>query len=267
MIIRHLQLNTSALKSPVEIVEYLVANDVDVACLQEIVYPTGSVSPIKELAEKEGYQYLEAVHFTYLDKNLTVGLAILTKFPIEDYDTLYFNTENYQPKEISDKDFVGEILVEDDNIKESMASRGLKHSVKSRAILTATVSIDGKKVRMISINYTVSSWATETEQMFKMSQLLTSKVQFSKDLPTIVSGDMNLQSDSYSVALIKTQLQHHSGRLKSTLSESHRALATDFPDGLAVDHVFSKGLKHISTEANQIDFSDHKVLLSEFELL
>jgi len=96
--------------------------------------------------------------------------------------------------------------------------------------------------------------------------MITSHLKFTKSLPTIASGDMNIQADSYSVRLLKTQLKHHTDRLKNTLSDSHRALVQDFPEGLAVDHVFSKLLEHKDTKAVQVDFSDHKAIVSEFVL-
>jgi len=266
MNIKHLQLNTSALKNPEKVADYIKKQNIDIACLQEIIYPRSGTNPLRTLLEKDGYHYFEGIHFYYKDKNLSVGNAVISKYPITDFYTLYFNTPNFQPNEIGENDFVGAQLLEDDDIVEDMASRGLKHSIKSRSIPIVTITVNKTPIRVYSIQFTVSSWATETEQMYKMSQLLVSSLKYSKDIPTIVSGDFNVKSSSYSVELLKKYLKYDSKELKNTLSDSHRALEKDFPNGLAVDHIFSKGLKHISTNCFQIEFSDHKALISEFEI-
>ena len=266
MNLTHLQLNTAALKFPDKVMSFIIDNKVNIACLQEIVYPTNKLNRLFNLCKTNNFNYFEGIHFYYSNKGLTVASSIVSKFPIEDFTTLYFNAPSYEPKNISEGDFVGKELLEDDQMQEPMASRGLKHSIKSRAIPVVTLKINDQKLRVYSLNFTVSSWATETEQMYKMSQLITSNIKYSKSLAIIASGDLNIQADSYSVKLLKKRLNHHTGDLKNTLSLSHRALEKDFPKGLAVDHVFSSGLKHLSTEAVQIDFSDHKAILSTFKL-
>lgn len=263
---KHLQLNTSVLKYPEAIVDFMQEQGIQIACLQEIAYPTNGKNRFKELCEAKGLHYFEAVHYYYSDKNLTIGCAVVSVWPISDFEVLYFNTPDYLPKTISEQDSVGSALIDDHNVKEPMASRGLKHSIKSRAVAIATLQTPAGAMRVYCMQYTVSSWATETEQMYKLTQMITSHLKFSKSLPTIASGDMNLQTDSYSVRLLKTQLEHHTGELKNTLSDSHRALIKDFPQGLAVDHVFSRQLEYKDTWAIQVDFSDHKAIVSEFTL-
>lgn len=266
MNVKHLQLNTSVMKHPEAIVDFIQEQDIQIACLQEVAYPTDGKHKFQELCEAKGLHYFEAVHFYYSDQKLTVGCAVASVWPISDFEILYFNTPDYQPKTISDQDSVGKALIYDEKIKEPMASRGLKHSIKSRAVAIATLETPAGAVRVYCMQYTVSSWATETEQMYKLTQMITSHLKFSRSLPTIASGDMNIQTDSYSVRLLKTQLGHHTGGLTNTLSDDHRALANDFPEGLAVDHVFSKLLQHKDTKAVQVDFSDHKAIVSEFVL-
>lgn len=266
MNVKHLQLNTSVLKQPEAVVDFVQEQDVQVACLQEVAYPTGGANKLRELCDAKGWHYFEAVHFYYADRKLTVGCAVVSVWPISDFEVLYFNTPDYKPKTISEQDCVGSTLIDDDHIKEPMASRGLKHAIKSRAVIVVTLQTPAGPLRVYCLQYTVSSWATETEQMYQLSQMIASHLQFSKSLPTIASGDMNIQADSYSVRLLKTQLNHHTGELTNTLSKNHRALVHDFPNGLAVDHVFSKQLEHQDTQAIQVDFSDHQAIVSNFVL-
>ena len=91
MKIKHLQLNTSLLRSPEKIVEFIKTNNIDIACLQEIVYPIGSESPLKKLAVANNLFYVEGVHFNYQPNNQTIAAAIISKYPIIDFQTWYFN--------------------------------------------------------------------------------------------------------------------------------------------------------------------------------
>lgn len=265
MDIRHLQLNTSTQKSPNEIINFMGENRIDIACFQEICFPIGTENPLKPGLEQKGYNYIDGIHFHLLPKNQSVGVAIASKWPIIDYHCVYYNTPDYNPKEIKEHDLFGEVLNDNPNDHFS-GSRGLKHSIKSRCIISADVQTEAGVVRVMTTHYTVSDLCTETVQMFEMSQIINSLVKYSKDIPTIFSADLNIRAQSYSVTLIKEVLACHTEGLTDTLSSTHIAKKTDFPNGLAIDHVFSKNLKYNSTSTVEVSFSEHKALISEFSL-
>ncbi|PIZ44968.1 hypothetical protein CO180_03075 [candidate division WWE3 bacterium CG_4_9_14_3_um_filter_41_6] len=264
MTIRHLQLNSSVLRDPKAIAKFMTDNSIDVACLQEIAYPIGSSSPLPELLGSE-FNYVEGVHYHHVKSNQSIGVAVISKFPIVDVVRLYYNTSDYSPKTISENDnFVGTII-NDSPQDIYQGSRGIRHAVKSRCILSVLVQTSNGLLRVVTTHFTVSDVCTETMQMFEMSQLLKSFVKNATDVPTIFSGDLNIRAQSYSVEKIKEELTCHTEELTDTLSKTHIAKKTDFPSGLAIDHVFSKNLKHLSTRMQDVDFSEHKALVSEFE--
>jgi endonuclease/exonuclease/phosphatase family metal-dependent hydrolase len=259
--IKHLQLNTSVLRAPNEIVTFFQENKIDVACFQEVSFPIGSRSPLHELAERNNLQYTEAVHFHYLPKQQNIGVGILSRFPIIDSVVLYYNSPEYAPKNIETDN-----LINDGPLPHMPGSRGIAHSIKSRAILSVLVQTPTGPVRVITTHFTVSDLCTETFQMLEMSKMIWSLVSHAKDIPTIFSADLNIRAQSYSVLKISQAMECHSKDFTDTLSANHGAKQKDFPDGLAVDHVFSKGLEHISTDLVEVDFADHKALVSEFNL-
>ncbi len=266
MNIKHLQLNTSTLRNPGKIIQFIKARDIDFACLQEICYPIGSTNPL-ELELPENLSYVEGIHYYYIPKNQVIGTGIISKYPVVDSICIYYNSKNYQPKHITDKDEFSGTIINDIPSENLVGSRGLKHSIKSRCILSIIVQLpDGKFMRIITTHFNVSDLCTETIQMFEISQIINSLVSNSKDIPTIFSGDLNIRAESYSVMNIEKVLTCHTKNLSDTLSKDHIAKKKDFPNGLAIDHTFSKSLKHISTEAVEIDFSEHKAVVSEFEI-
>lgn len=262
----HLQLNTCSLQSPKDIVELLYKHDVDIACLQEVLYPSKIGNPLLSLLKDTGYKYIEAVGYYYNDiEQLTSATAIVTKLPVLDYHTLRYNTTDHAPKVLNEDDIIGSKLVNDHAVVESMASRGLKHAVKSMAVPVATLDIDSQPIRVYSMHLNVSSWATETMQMYDVAQGIHNHILSASSIPVILSGDFNLQQDSYSVKLISQALTYHCGNLNNTLHSTHKALEKDFPDGLAVDHVFSDKLQHLETRSYEVDFTDHHALISRFQ--
>lgn len=267
MKIKHLQLNTSILRSPEKVMQFIKDFEIDIACLQEVVYQIGKESPLQELAKESGYFYQEAVDFEFLPNSQVIAEAIISKLPIVDYQISYYNSENYEPKVINEKDLIGSnILADNETVDNFPGSRGLKHWLKSRAILNALVDTGNGFLRAITTHYTVSDHCTETLQMYEMSKMVKSMVKYSNSkIPTIFSGDLNIRAESYSVSQISEIMECHTKNFIDTLSEKHVARQHGFPKGLAIDHVFSRGLKHIYTKSEEIEFSEHKAIVSEFE--
>jgi hypothetical protein len=59
----------------------------------------------------------------------------------------------------------------------------------------------------------------------------------------------------------------HTKDFTDTLSPSHRVKTMNiFPNGLAIDHVFSTKVGHKDTKSVVVDFSEHQALISNFIL-
>ncbi|MCA9383382.1 hypothetical protein KC909_03390, partial [Candidatus Dojkabacteria bacterium] len=108
MQIKHLQLNTALLRDKESIANYLSEQEIDVACLQEIVYPIGGTNELEKLVTAKGYNYAGGTHFNYLPKSETLGVAIVSKYPIVDIVRTIWNSPDYTPKNIDANSFLGD---------------------------------------------------------------------------------------------------------------------------------------------------------------
>lgn len=266
MKLKHLQLNTSVLKNPKKVMGFITDNNVNIACLQEIVYPIGEESPLLPLCKKSAYNYEEGIDFYYLPDKKVIAEAIISKWEAIDITLYYYNTKSFEPKKLKEEDLISLEILDDKKELNFPASRGLKHWPKSRCIINSLIQTPEGLVRVINSHNTVSSFCTETIQMLEMAKMVNSIVKHSKNYPTIYSADLNIRSHSYSVEKISELMTCHTKDLKDTLAKTHVSKSKDFPEGLAIDHVFSKGLKHIKTWTEEVSFSEHKAVFSEFKL-
>lgn len=195
-------------------------------------------------------------------------MGIVSKWPIVDWQTIYYNSLTFEPKIISEAGLLGKEIMKDGEYKFNIpGSRGIKHWLKPRVILSVLLDINGKLVRIITTHYTVTDSCTETIQMYEMSLMIKSFIDHSNiNIPCILSGDFSIRPVSYSINKISEAMTCHTKDFTDTLSKDHIAKKIDFPKGLAIDHVFSKGFKHIDTKALEIDLSVHKALISSFEI-
>lgn len=268
MNIRHLQINTSLSRSPGSIIEFISQNNIDIACLQEVTYTSGSESPFKKLASDTGFFYTEGVHFCQDSNQQILAVAIISRWPFIDFSCNYYNAPDYEPKLIKEADMIGKnILADDEKTDNFEGSRGLKLWLKSRCILTALLNTHNGLLRVMTTHFTVSDHCTETIQMYEMSKLIKSLIKFSRqEIPTIFSGDLNIRPQSYSVQKISEVMTCHTSQIGDTLSLNHIARQHGFPNGLPIDHVFSRGLEYHSTQTIEVPFSEHKAVVSQFGL-
>ena len=262
MIIKHLQGNTYLLNNTQAVAEFIDLQNVDVACLQEVIVAENELDRLKELLENKGFHYKYAMHLFNSENKLKEGLAIASKYPIIDSMVLYHN-----PKQITHDDVFGKPLIGYDPNNFHPASRALTFGAFSTAILTVTLALPNNKyVKVINTHFPVSDFCVELSSMYEIAGKITSLVKYGQDMPMIFSGDLNIRTQSYSVELIETVLTCHTKDIDDTLAAHHKAKVRGAVSKLAVDHVFSKKLKHLETKTQEVEFSDHKMLVSEFEM-
>jgi len=261
---KHLQLNTTLLKYPEKVIDFIVKNNIDISCLQEVVYPENTQNPLVKLCEKNNLNYIEGIDYFYKPSNQIISEAIITKHEIIDYSCVYYNSKNHQPGVLQKEDLLNDIVTT--GPKDFYpGSRGLPNHIKPRCVLTSLIKFHDRLIKVMTMHNSVSDLCTETIQMYEMSLLLNSLIKNSKDIPTILSGDFNIRAKSYSIEKISEVLTCHTKDLKDTLSKNHPSKEKDFPEGLAVDHVFSKGIKFENIVTIEVDFSLHKAIISIFE--
>ena len=265
MKIKHLQLNTSVLKNPEGIRNFVRSEDFDICNFQELVYYSDSPCVLHKIASELGLTFVEAINYTLMDdetKPVRISsCGILTKFRVIDFQIYYCNTLDDKPKHLIAND-----LINDNSIITSFpASRGVKHSKKSRAILRCVLDTGDKIISDITCQFNVSDLCIETTQILEMAEKVASIVRNTSTIPTIFGGDINIRLQSYSGTVLKSIMQCHSEHFVDTLAPDHIA-HKDFPDGLAVDHVFSVGMKLDSIQAVDKGLSDHLAIVSQFEV-
>ncbi|MCA9383966.1 hypothetical protein KC909_06415, partial [Candidatus Dojkabacteria bacterium] len=159
-----------------------------------------------------------------------------------------------------------EIIYDHGDPNDFPGSRGVKHVVKSRCILMCLLDTPAGLIRVVTTHFTVSDLCTETSQMYEMACLTASLIDNAKSYPTIFSGDLNIRAKSYSVSKLSEVMTCHTNEFTDTLAKDHISKEKDFPEGLAIDHVFSKDMDLVDINANDVSFSEHKALVSNFSL-
>ncbi len=264
--LRHLQQNTFRLNQPHEVIDFFLDQKIDIANLQEINVPIDNQDLFSNICHKAGLHYIQELSWFDVDHNQALGNGILSRHPIVDYQCTYYNGTNFGPKHITTNQLIGPMHDSEGQEIKIPGSRGIKYAIISSTILHALVQINHKLIRVINTHFPVSDNCTEIIPMYEMSQLIHSQITHSSNLPIIFAGDLNIRSSSYSVQLLSRVMDCHTQDITDTLSISHPVRSNDFPEGLAVDHVFSRGLSHIKTNTHQVDFSDHQALISDFTL-
>jgi len=261
--ISHLQLNTFHLNQPHKVIDFFQTQKIDIATLQEINVPIDNKEFFLNMCQQAGLHYAQSISWFDVDHNQAFGNGILSRHPIVDFNCTYYNGDNFNPKKIKNNDMIGPMLAND--YKENITgSRGIKYSIISSSILQSIIKIDDKYLKVITTHYPVSDNCIEINSMYDLSQMIKSLVTYSGNLPIIFAGDLNIRAQSYSVRSLNEVLDCHTSQTTNTLSNKHPARTKDYPEGLAVDHIFSRGLKHQKTTTHQIDFSDHQALISNF---
>lgn len=130
-----------------------------------------------------------------------------------------------------------------------------------------TLKYKNQLVRNITSHFPVSFKCTETLQILRHARQVVDFIENIKPLPTIFSGDLNIHGQSNSVKLIETKMQRVSKDIINTMNPNLGSkLFLDEPNGLAVDHIFSKGFEVISCVCPVITISDHLPVVAELEL-
>jgi len=90
-----------------------------------------------------------------------------------------------------------------------------------------------------------------------------------KELPTILSGDLNIHDKSEAVNLFSKKLNFVNPGLKNTLTSKFHPVFKNDPkaEGYAVDYVFQKGFQVLNWNCPDVEISDHLPVVAELELI
>jgi len=251
-----------------EMLEFLKHEKPDIINLQEVSIGDLVMNPNKnfdfEYLKKElGMDGFFVPRFGIKDDvkgNYFFGNGFLTSLEIVDYGSFFdkFSPDfSWYTKEQSN--------VFDPNNKYQNYIRGFEVPVN---FVWGILKYKNQLIRNVTTHFTVSFKCTETLQIIQQARQVVEFIDNVKDVPTIFSGDLNIQAESNSVKLIESKLERVSKGITNTMNPNLGSkLFVDEPNGLAVDHIFSKGFNTISCVSPVITISDHLPVVAELELL
>ncbi|MFM6250177.1 MAG: hypothetical protein ACKPEQ_13675, partial [Dolichospermum sp.] len=92
-------------------------------------------------------------------------------------------------------------------------------------------------------------------------------LKYTKKIPTIFSGDLNIHPKSASVAMLSQSLEMLDSGEENTLNPVvHPIFKNSQSKGLKVDYIFQRGFEVVDYKVEDITVSDHLPLIAELEL-
>jgi endonuclease/exonuclease/phosphatase family metal-dependent hydrolase len=265
-----IQLNAWKFKFLNEMVAFLKAEKPDIINLQEV--SSGKFNN-HNLTINEPFEFLKKelgmngifAPFTGLKSDdgtfSESGNGFLTNLEIVDYGVIFEKT--LPPYTVySDNDDLIKTTLENDKTKYYNVFNEPKN------LIWSVLKKDGKYIRNLTTHFTASYNCTETLQMLNQTQSILDYLKYTKNIPTIFSGDLNIHPKSASVAKLSQNLKLVNVDGKNTLNPLvHPAFKNNFPKGVNVDYIFQKGFEVINYQVPEITVSDHLPVVAELELV
>jgi endonuclease/exonuclease/phosphatase family metal-dependent hydrolase len=261
-----------------QILEFLKEQDADVINLQEAT--TGSISNfsngiyLDRLAKELDMQVIYSP-FTAKESQTGkldwFGNAILTRLEILDHGIHWLHDGETKAGVMSYND--------NQKLKEAIKiNRNLAYPIvytQPKNLVWALLSHEGKVFRNLTTHFTATQKCTETLQMIQEAQAICSFVENIKGVPTIFSGDLNIEQQAGCIALIQEKLNLINIGNNNTLSKDLHPIFLEpkyilsdpsLEHGRAVDYVFAKNLRILKWQITNVKISDHVPIVVEFEI-
>lgn len=141
--------------------------------------------------------------------------------------------------------------------------------------LYSIFEIEGKLIKVITTQLTISYFCSESFQRVQQAQELADLVTNSSNTPTILCGDFNIEANSHTMQILQNSgLNILTSHLKNTLDTKIHAIfdLTKVMEGTkhsgyAVDHILFKGINLVKLDApDDTAISDHIPLIVDFEV-
>jgi endonuclease/exonuclease/phosphatase (EEP) superfamily protein YafD len=216
--------------------------DAEVWLLQEVAQPTTAKPVVPELARALSLNYVFAPTDILENRKLLSGLAILSRYPIE--DPRFIPLSRYK----------------------------LRINTRCRIALEAKVSGPPGPIQLYNVH--LDTRLTRQQRVDQLDPVLQAATSFSG--PAVAGGDFNTANVRWIWNILPVPYgENHSDRVRDIFrrlgfdSPLDRMPATiDFPlFPLRLDWIFPRGLASISAGVENIDFSDHKAVWVEFSSL
>jgi endonuclease/exonuclease/phosphatase family metal-dependent hydrolase len=233
-----------------EVVEFLIQEDADVLCLQEMgttgqgLAEDPKIDIHEEIVERVGVQgkYQRMFWGDNGWGKYDMGVSILTRLPVVDWKKFYYEGQQ--------ADSVLDIVGKD------------RYDIP-RVLMGAKLLINGLDKWFFTTHFTLSPEAKVTEHQLANAKKVRS---FLKDCGEFVlCGDMNTPYGTETYRVLSEGLVDVTEPKQATL---HPTMHKVGHLGYHVDYVFFKGssIKHLSTKIPLVDASDHLPIVCEFEI-
>jgi endonuclease/exonuclease/phosphatase family metal-dependent hydrolase len=201
-----------------------------------------SFSVLKELLGYEYGFFTPTFLKDYLEQTTEQGNAILSRFPINTTEALFYNGQ-------------GGIFIEGEVEKYPEMPRALQH---------AELKVGNKIINVFNTQGVWGYDGFDNPKRLEMGKLIADKVNGKKNV--ILSGDFNMEANTKSMGQVEQHLQNvFKNELKTSFNmkrKTNLGYATAVVDMVYV----SPNIKVLSHECPNIDVSDHLPLVCTFEV-
>ena len=255
-----------------EILDFCTAQDADIINLQEAtsgyVLEFSNGQFLEELASKLGMKIIYAPWVGVENDERKVnwfGNAVLTRLEVLDYQIIWDKNNQDSPHFRSHEDHmtIEKLCEVDRNLAYPFVFKEPKNFISTTLKTPA-----GRILRNLTTHFTVTQMCTETLQTIQQSENITHFLVNSKQLPTIVTGDFNIQRSSASIRNLETALQIVNED-QNTLNPKVHAIFRknkEHSAGLSIDYILQSGIDVKTCTISQASISDHLAIVMEFEV-
>ena len=268
------QLNCWEFAFKEEIIEFLRQQKPNIVNLQEVAtsYLPKNVDYNKDpflcrLGSELGMKVIFAPTSGNLDEFGNIqynGNAVLTNLEILDYQIIWDKYNHNHPK----------IRTVEENVEIARLCKINKNLAypfvfddPKNVIYTTLLSPNGKKFRNATTQFTVSQMCTETIQMIRQAQQIVHFLKNSLDMPTILTGDLNIERGSGIIHTLEQKFEIVNDARPTLNPNTHSSILRNPAwQGVSVDYIFAKEIQVLDYQLHTEKLSDHLCLVAEFDL-
>lgn len=237
-----------------EIVDFLRAEQADILLLQEVYdgQEQALARQYRSLVELQTALRYPYQHFApaFLEdvegREIPQGQAILSRFPLQHVGTVFYD----EPfgKRINERHAF------------PFSPRNLQH---------VTAQVDDKKLHLLNTQGIWGEDGGDSPRRITMAKKMLSQLPQNQNAPVILAGDLNVQPQTQTIALIEEKLINvFKNQLNTSFNLKRKDIVASpgYADAV-VDMVFvSSGVRVVAQRVPEVDVSDHVPLIVEFEL-
>ncbi len=215
---------------------------------------------IGELCDKFGWNsvFHPTVFRDFGAHKISFGAAVLSSYPVAQIDALYIGDDEPSIRPSDHISF-------SDKPKYERYPYAWKLNLP---FLVTHVQTEKWSIRLLTVHFHVSYDCLETLQIWQDAEKVVEYLNTHGDMPTILTGDLNIRNESMAVKTLSAKLTQHSQQFRNTLTTSVHPYFHRVPDGewLGIDHIFTKNISVSSCSVKDVAVSDHLPLALDFSL-